>query len=288
MEIGIIGAGRAGSALALALRNAGHRLAGVADRAPERAAALAALVQAPDLSPAGVARRSEVIFLSVPDAAIAGAAADLARELAGTRERFFFHLSGAHPAGLLEPLSAHGRIGSLHPLLALAEAESGADMLRRCTYAFEGDPVAGEIARKIVAGLGGRFITIEPGAKPRYHAAAVLASNCLVGLADIALELYGTLGLSREEAGLALGPLLRATLANLERLGPEAALTGPISRGDAATVRGHLRELAGMPMAGEVYRALGRAVLRLAARSGRLDGEQAKDLAAILEERTNG
>ena len=283
MEIGIIGAGRAGSALALALQGAGHRVTAVADRVEERAFKLAEKLGAAAVSPAGVVAAAGVILVSVPDDAIAAAAADLAPQVAAHRNKIFLHLSGAHPARLLEPLAGSGALGSLHPLLSLAEPEGSAARLGRCLYALEGESAAVAAAQDLVRSLGGRYILLRPEEKVRYHAAAVLAANYLIGLIDVALGLYASLGLAREAALAAIWPLVEATTASLGKLGPEAALTGPISRGDLATVRGHLAELDRIdPLAARIYRDLGQATLALAERAGRIDADRAKEIGKLL------
>lgn len=280
-RIGLIGAGRAGGALACALAQAGLSITAVADLSPVRAAETAALVGAAACEPDEAVRAADVIFLAVPDDAIAPAAADLAPRLASITGKVFHHLSGARPASLLRPLSAHGALGSFHPLIALADPERGARMLRGCYYGLEGDPEAVAVGRVLVDRLGGKPIILATGEKARYHAAAVLASNCLVALVDTALGLYVRCGLDRAEALAAIRPLLEATLDNLHALGPERALTGPVSRGDLETVRNHLEVLDGDPADG-VYRALGLAALSLAERAGRLDRGRAAALAALL------
>lgn len=283
MRIGFIGAGRAGSALATALAQAGHPVVAVADLRPERAAGLAAAVGAEAVPPARAVEAAEIVFLSVPDDAIAPVAAALAAERGVSSGKAFYHLSGLHPASLLLPLGPEEMLGSLHPLLPLADAERGAARLKGCLYAFEGGTKAREIARMLVRSLGGRFHVIAAEDKPLYHAAAVIASNYLVALFDVAFGLLAHLGLAGKEAREAVRPLAEATLANLLDLGPEGALTGPISRGDLGTVRTHLCRLAEHDENTAVlYRALGRVTLRLAERAGRLDETQIKALESVL------
>lgn len=283
MKIGIIGAGRAGSAMALALAGAGHQVAGVADIAPERAAALAREVSAEVLDPAGVAGAAEVIVLAVPDGAVGEAALRLAQEVEGLAGRTFLHLSGALPAEALRPLARAGAIGSCHPLLAVAEPRGAALMLSGCHFAVEGEPAAVAVAEELVRSLGGKAIRLRPEDKALYHAAAVMASNYLVTLLDAALSLYESLGLERAGALEAIRPLIEGTLTNVYALGPEAALTGPISRGDAGTIAAHLADLArrGRPANG-LYRAMGRATAALALRAGRIDARQARTLEEML------
>ena len=285
MRIGIIGAGRAGGALGLALAAAGHAVTGVCDPAPGKAEDLAVKVGAEVRGPVGIVEAAEIVLLSVPDEVIAAAAADLAAAVTGKAEgKVFLHLSGAHPAGLLRPLRKYGTIGSMHPLLPLAAPESGAACLRGCWFALEGEAAAVATAEQLVLSLDGHVIKLRAADKTRYHAAAVIVSNYMVGLVDIALQLYATLGLSRDEARAAIQPLLEGTLANLRDADPRQALTGPISRGDLTTIEEHLRDLAGGPQQAEaVYRTLGMAVLDLARGAGRIDDRQAGSVKALLK-----
>ncbi|MGQ9778498.1 MAG: Rossmann-like and DUF2520 domain-containing protein [Bacillota bacterium] len=284
MRIGFIGAGRAGSALATALTEVGHRVVAVADHVPEKAKALGEAVGAVVASAPRVVEEAEVIFLSVPDDVIAGLAMELGPQVGEKNGKIFFHLSGLHPARLLIPLAGEEACGSLHPLLSLAERTSGAARLRGCLYTFEGGRMAEAAARELVASLGGSFLAITAEEKPLYHAAAVMASNYLVALVDVALGLFGRLGLERRAAQEALWPLVEATLANLRALGPEEALTGPISRADLGTVRAHLLRLeAHDEKAATVYRALGTATVALAQRAGRIEAAQAEALLGVLK-----
>lgn len=281
-RIGLIGAGRAGGALARALARAGLEVSAVADLSPARAGETAAAVGAVVLEPVEAVRTADIIFMAVPDDSIASAAAELAPQLGAAAGKIFFHLSGAQPASLLQPLAAHGALGSFHPLVALADPETGGRMLCGCYYGLEGDPEAVAAGRALVNLLGGKAIILAAEGKAHYHAAAVLASNYLVALIDTALGLYARYGLDRTQALAAVRPLLEAAVSNLLNLGPERALTGPISRGDLETVRHHLAALAGEP-ADRVYRALGLATLDLAERAGRIGRDRAAEFAELLQ-----
>lgn len=284
MRLGFIGAGRAGSALATALAEAGYPVVAVADRREEKARALAEALRAMAAPPPRVVEEAEVVFLSVPDDAIAPLARELAAQTKDREGKVFFHLSGLHPAGLLWPLAGEEEGGSLHPLLSLAERLTGAKRLRGCLYTFEGGKKAAAVARELVASLGGAFLTIRPEQKPLYHAAAVIVSNYLIGLVDVALTIFARLGLDRRTGREALRPLLEATLANLHTLGPEEALTGPISRGDLETVRMHLFHLEKHDeKVATLYRALGIWTVELARRADRLSETTAGEFIRLLE-----
>jgi predicted short-subunit dehydrogenase-like oxidoreductase (DUF2520 family) len=168
----------------------------------------------------------------------------------------------------------------MHPLVAFGPDPAPVPrQLRGATFALEGDVEAVGVADAIVRRLGGVPVTVAPELKPLYHAGAVVASNYLVGLVASAARLLERAGLGRADAVAALVPLLRATVANVEAAGPAGALTGPIARGDVATVRRHLTAL---PHAdAELYRALGRETLKLAREAG-LDAGKAERMEALL------
>lgn len=204
-RIAIVGAGRLGTALAAALRDAGVRVDGPLRRG-----------EAPDAE-------ASVVLLCVPDAAIADAAATIPPGPA------VGHCSGATT---LEPLGNH-RAFSMHPLMTVPAGRPTDFGGVPCAVA--GDPVAATLARR----LGMRPIEVADADRAAYHAAASIASNFLITLEDAAARLGATAGLARED----LLPIVRATVDNWAALGRDA-LTGPIARGDAATVAKHRRALA--------------------------------------------
>ncbi len=184
------------------------------------------------------------VFLTVPDRVLEAMAEVLAgrgRPPPGTPA---LHCSGALGA---EPLAAlHGmgyRVGTLHPLQALADPLTGAGRLRGATFALSGEREALAAARRIVQLLGGRSLTIPTQRRPQYHAAAVMASNYLVVLLRQATRLLREVGASPEEAEQAIVALARGTLENSADLGLERALTGPVVRGDLDVIDLHLRTL---------------------------------------------
>lgn len=226
-------------------------------------------------------RDTTVVLLAVPDHALPEVADRLARHPA-PRGCVALHLSGALTASVLEPLCPAGyRVGTLHPLQTVADADTGALRLRGCAYAIGGEPEALDAARRLVADLADQVLEVPPAARPSYHAAAVIASNYLVALLGLAVRQLEPLGLDTAAAVRALLPLVRGTLDNVETLGLSDALTGPIARGDADTVRLHLARLS--PEDRHLYCALGREALRTAVGAG-LSGDRAEQIAALLSE----
>jgi predicted short-subunit dehydrogenase-like oxidoreductase (DUF2520 family) len=197
--------------------------------------------------------------------------------------RAVFHTSGLLPARALAPLGRLGaRTASLHPAQSFSRKDAPAAAFRGITWGVEGDAEAVETARTIVRGLGGRVLLLSEESKPLYHAACVLASNALVALESTAAGLLRAAGAGEEDALGLLLPLAQGTLQNVKNLGLEKALTGPVVRGDAATVREHLEALRKDPDASEVYRVLGRGILRLARQSG-LPEAKVRALRRLLE-----
>jgi predicted short-subunit dehydrogenase-like oxidoreductase (DUF2520 family) len=216
----------------------------------------------PDPPPAGV-------VVSVPDGEIEGVAARLA-SIPVPPSVPVVHTSGARGSEALAPLAKVGvSVGSVHPLAAVAGAETGPERLRGAWFAVEGDPDAVRLAGWITSAAGGRVLAVHQGGKPLYHAAAVIASNYLVTLLDFAERVAIRAGLEPEQAREALAGLALGAVSNVHPAGPAAALTGPIARGDAETVARHLSELSGPDRA--LYSVLARETLALARRAGLSD-----------------
>ena len=215
------------------------------------------------------------VLLAVPDSAISDVAAELAQRSLppGTP---VLHLSGIVDVDVLAPLAACGlSVGALHPLAAVPESTNGAARLRGAWYGVEADGAARQLALWIVGVAGGRTLELAPGGRPLYHAAAVFASNYVVVLLALAERLMTKAGVPDGAARQALTELARGAIDNVSELGPATALTGPLTRGDEATVQAHLARLS--PRERDVYCALGREALALLASReiGALLGEEA-------------
>jgi predicted short-subunit dehydrogenase-like oxidoreductase (DUF2520 family) len=263
--IAIIGAGRMGQGLALALREAGVP-ATLLDR-----------TRRPEDT-----RGAALVLIATPDEAIESVAAELAREAAVGERQVVLHLSGLLDRVALQPLASTGAaLGSFHPLQSVADPATAAERLRGSFAALEGDARALDAGERLAATLGMRAVRLAPGAKAAYHAGAVIASNYAVVLADMAARLARQAGVPADAASELYLPLMRGTVANLA-LGPAAALTGPVRRGDAATVRTHLAALG--PEDRVLYGALGLAALRIAREAGLGEGPAAAVERALLQD----
>ncbi|MEZ4221153.1 MAG: DUF2520 domain-containing protein [Polyangiaceae bacterium] len=193
------------------------------------------------------------------------------------------HLAGAVDVEVLAPLRAHTRaVGSAHPLFSFA-GPVGAAGLRGAALLVRGDPAARRAARALAKAIGARVVDgrgIEPG---RYHAAAVLLANGTVALAEVAGSLLEQAGLADARLrASALGALLRSVAENVENIGISASLTGPVVRGDAATVRRHLEVLGSQPNVAELYARLVRVQLEMAQRQAGLSLSDARAIRATV------
>jgi predicted short-subunit dehydrogenase-like oxidoreductase (DUF2520 family) len=230
----------------------------------------------PELPPA----HTTIVILAVPDDALVEVVHDLAMVGPAPTGCVALHLSGALSTDALAPLYHRGyAIGSMHPLMAVADPWLAGDRLVGAAFAMTGDPVANTAARRLVSALGGVPLTIAATQRPLYHAAAVVASNYLVALTGAAVRMLVEAGVDDEDAVRALLPLPRGTLDNIQQLGVRAAVTGPIARGDVDTVRLHLARLS--PGDRVLYSGLGLELLRLAQAAG-LDERRAAEIEALL------
>ena len=284
-RVGIIGTGVVGSALALLLGEKGYKITAVFSKSGASAAKLAAELGCRQASSAEeVVSLAKIIFLTTPDRVIGSLAAELRKTNTVLRGKTFFHMSGAFPAEELKPLSESGAaIGSIHPLQSFASTEVAIQNLPGSFYALQGDEEALALAVEIVDKLGGKSFKIRKEDKPLYHMGASVASNYLVALIDYAINIYQHIGMKPEEALGALLPLIRGTLTNIEKLGTVQALTGPIARGDAETIKGHLRAAGHLDQElVDLYRNLGLYTVKVAEKKGTIDGTGAEILNTIL------
>jgi len=223
---------------------------------------------------------TEAVFLAVPDHVVPEMAHALAGQGRAPAGCAAFHLSGALSTEVLAPLHAQGyAVGSFHPLQAVAHPVTGAERIAGSWLAVTGAPEALAVARRLAFALGSTILTVPESRRPLYHAAAVMASNFLPPLLDIATRMLERAGVPHDEALPALLPLVRGTVANIEEGGLEASLTGPIPRGDVETVGMHLRALD--PADRRLYALLGRSLVRLSA--PRLDEDSRRELLEIFE-----
>lgn len=278
-SVNIIGGGRVGGALAIALDRAGYPIESVVYRGGRFLDTLKAVLgdikfidDASRLGPA------DVCLITSGDPEIKG----IAQELAGLDRlpKFAFHTSGSLTSAELDALAAKGvQTASLHPLAAISDPVTGSDRFRGAYFCIEGNSDAVAFAESIVRDLGGHPFSIPTISKPLYHASAVMSAGHIVALLDGAIEIMRNCGLSAVDAKSILIPLAASSLANLTEKDPSSALTGPYARGDASALVRHLEafENAGIsPNLRRIYLELALRSLEIAATGGR-------DFAALRE-----
>jgi predicted short-subunit dehydrogenase-like oxidoreductase (DUF2520 family) len=262
-RVAIIGPGRLGAALAQDLRRAGYRISEIVSRnslaSRRKARALARKVHAaaPLVNPR---LDGDLVWFCVPDREIARAARQLA-PITEWKGKIAFHSSGALASDELQVLRRRGAaVASVHPLMTFVHA--AIPSLNGIPFALEGDAEAVRTARKIVFDLGAQAFPISKSRKSVYHAWGGFTSPLLIALLVTGERVAQATGLSPANARKKMLPILRQTLANYAKLGPAAAFSGPIVRGDSRVVRKHVKELRKIPGARDVYLALARAGLR--------------------------
>ena len=263
-QIAIVGPGRLGGALSLALTEAGYRISEVISRdtpsSQKRARDIARKTQSLTTTLKTANLNSDLIWFCVPDREIARAARALS-PAAEWKGKVAFHSSGALASDELNLLRRRGAaVASVHPMMTFVPGSIPS--LQGVTFALEGDVKATRLARKITRDLGGDAFSISKTNKIAYHAWGGFSSPLLVAMLVTAERVAMAAGLSAAEARKIMLPIVRQTLANYSTLGPSGAFSGPIVRGDVSIVLKHVRTLRKIPRAKEVYVALARAALQ--------------------------
>ena len=262
-RVTIIGAGRMGQGLGLALKRRGYKILMVA-RTPRDVTPPLMLHQG---SRAEATAGAELVLIATPDDAIGLVAAELAAEGAISRDQVVLHLSGLLDRNALLPLEESGAAcGSFHPLQSVAEAGTAAERLKGAYVGIEGDDRALVAAERLANTLRMIPVRIPAAAKPAYHAGAAFVANYTVALVGVAERLARSAGVPADIAARIYLPLLGGAVANLNALGPAASLTGAVRRGDEQTIRAHLKALSAEDRT--LYRTVSRAAITLAREAG--------------------
>ena len=266
-EVSIIGTGRLGTTLAVALAGRGYTIRSLVARTTKSARKAASFLDADVQVLAANQLRAlidaDVFLITVPDDQIAAVASELS-EIDVDGKVTALHTSGALSSDVLAPLSEKGwHTGSIHPLLSVSAVHDAS--LRGAFWSVEGDRSALRLGKEIVRDLGGESFSIRSEDKPLYHAAAVMVSGNVVALFDVALEMLAECGLDRTTARAILLPLIASTVRSLETKTPEESLTGTFSRGDVETVKRHVAALKNKKLSDalDLYRLLGQRSLKL-------------------------
>ena len=277
--VGVVGAGRVGAVLAAKFRAAGHPIVGVSGRSAASQLRIQTLLEGVEtLAPADVVERADIVVIAVPDDALAEVVAVIgsarpsrpdadAHQRPARLGRSRADGPGRRPGDRLPP--GHDLHGT------------EVDLGRTCAFGLTAEPADRALAEMLVAELGGTPEWIDESDRTSYHAALSHGSNHLNTLVVQAMDVLRAAGV--EDPSAVLRPLLTASLDNALAYG-DAALTGPVARGDVNTVRAHTETLAGQPEVLDSYVALARATAARAAESGRIDAATAAALRQVLSE----
>ena len=224
-------------------------------------------------------------MITTPDGIIETACRQIADAGGFRRGQTVLHCSGALPSTILSAAAEAGaHTGSMHPMQAFAAIATEESPFKGIVMAVEGSKDAVTAAREMVTALGARPFTIRTEGKMLYHAAAVVASNYLVSLLEIATQMFSEAGIPEAESFGILEPLLQGTTANIGRSGTRDALTGPIVRGDTETVSAHVEAIKdAMPHLLPAYKSLGLVALDLTRRKGELEESKIALLESIFK-----
>lgn len=282
LAVGVVGVGKVGAVLGAALAAAGHRViaaSGVSATSRSRAAAL--LPGVPLLAPQEVLARADLVLLSVPDDALAELVLGLVATGAVRPGQLLAHPSGRHGVAILEPATRAGALPlALHPVMTFTGTSVDLARLAGCSFGVTAPPALRPVVEALVMEMGGEPQWVEEDRRALYHAALANGANHLVTLVAESMDLLRRCGV--EAPAHLLGPLLGAALDNALRSG-DAALTGPVARGDAGTVAAHLAELRGVsPEALAAYVAMARLTADRALAAGTLDPARAEALLDVL------
>ena len=289
LGIGIISAGRVGSVLGAALRACEHTIVGVhavSEASQERAAML--LPDVPLLPVEQIAERSELLILAVPDDELSGLVTYLASSGSITAGQILVHTSGRHGTEALAPATALGAIGlAIHPAMTFTGMSVDLQRLNGTCFAVTGPAPFIPIAQALVVEMGGEPVHVAEADRALYHAALAHAANHLVTILGQSQQMLASIGI--EDPARYMGPLVRAAVDNALASG-EGALTGPVVRGDAGTVKAHvqaLNEYSEHEKTSDItdsYAALAHATAKRAHNRGLLNDEQLGRIEDLLGE----
>jgi predicted short-subunit dehydrogenase-like oxidoreductase (DUF2520 family) len=282
LSIGFIGSGSTATAISNGLNNAGYSVVAVASRSEKSAKRLAERLPGCDALTgySELLEICDVVFLTVPDDAIAS----VASALPWRHGQAVVHCSGSLTLEVLIAPEKQGAIvGGLHPLQTFLDVDGRGINLRGCTFLIDGHGRILNWLETVVNNMGGYPIQLTPENRPLYHASAVLSSGYVTTLLDCASVLWQVMGFSREDALRALLPLTDQTLRNLEFHGSVLGATGPIVRGDIGTIRQHLDALLERsPSIIPLYCYAGQAMTYTAQERGSIDVHKADEITQLL------
>ena len=289
-SVSIVGTGKLGSSLAVALKSKGYKISGLYSIGGDSQKKLCKQL--------GVSLNNDlvesvsdfnIIFITVPDSQIANVSRQISQSAnaESMKDKYVFHMSGALTSDELVDLERLGSVtGSLHPIQTFAGV-SGPEIFEGVYFGFEGSCDIYPVAKDIVDALNGKIVKIEKENKPIYHACACIISNYTVTLSHMVEKLLRVMKVENEIGVNAFMPLLKGTVQNIEKLGSVKSLTGPISRGDLNVVKGHIDALNDKcgDLESELYRIMGIATADLALEKGSIDEETCSLIHGLLNDK---
>jgi len=285
LRVGVVGAGRVGAVLAAALQSAGHEIVAVAGESDASRARIAALLPGvPVEKPTAVARACDLLLLTVPDDMLGNVVKTMTDAGAIRPGMYVAHTSGRHGLAILEPAAAIGaHVMAVHPAMTFSGTSVDLARLTGCVFGLTAaTPADRAFAEALVHDLGGKPMWVPEEMRTLYHAGLAHGANHLVTLVTEAMEILAAAG-ATDPAGT-LRPLLTAALDNALDHG-DAALTGPIVRGDVGTVAAHLDDIrTNAPQTLASYVSMARATLDRAVSDGRLLPIRALKIKNLLDE----
>lgn len=265
MRIGIIGAGKVGTTLGKYLSIHGKNVTGFYSRTHESADEAATFAETETYSSlCKLVEKSDVIFITTPDGVIHQVWGDLLHQ--DISNRIICHFSGSLSSHVFSGREEAGASGiSMHPMYAFSDKFHSYEQFHTAYLTLEGDPEAVAVMKPMWEAIGHHVLTLKAEDKIKYHAAAAMASNEMLGLMQASLDILSECGFSEKDSMALLTPLVQGNIASMLKKGCVNALTGPVERGDAQTVRKHLQALEGSK-AGKIYQSLGSTMVELAKR----------------------
>jgi predicted short-subunit dehydrogenase-like oxidoreductase (DUF2520 family) len=282
LSVGVVGAGRAGTAMAVALARAGHKVVAASAVSRESLRRVSRLLPGAAVErPERVVELADLVLLTVPDDALPGLVAGLAATGVPLAGRLVAHASGRHGLAVLDPVVRCGALPlALHPVMTFTGRPDDAERIAGSTFGVTAPEALRPVAEALVVEMGADPVFIAEQYRGLYHAALASAANHLVTLVVQAADLLRAAGVA--DPAKMLSPLLSAALENALALG-DGALTGPVARGDADTVAAHVRAISGAaPAALDSYLALARLTAERALAAGTLAAPDAERLLGVL------
>lgn len=280
--VSVIGVGRVGGAIALALDKCGYKVQNLITRTCQNADIIFPLFShKPTISNSLTNIQSDLVFIATQDNEIKNAAKYLAENLINSP--IIFHTSGSLSSEVLAVLQKKNcKTASFHPLTSISDSILGSAKFADAYFCLEGDEEAVKTGNTIVADFGGHAFSIETKYKPLYHASAVVACGHFVALFSTAIKMLSNCGLDEDSAQKILLPLVKSTVDNLQTQTTHQALTGTFARTDTLTLQTHLKSLSDNQDFLEIYSILGKHSLKLAEKQG-ADLTKINEMAEILE-----